>query len=128
MKKILSFSIFWYISDSDFRFRLVSHTCVHIGIALLHQIQNPTWSPRNSQDYTWSLTSPSLLPTVVSFQSDSRYWVFWLVTVVRASAAVDLPLLLFGLYKKDNWGLSHISLPSGWKLLLPSWIPPSEEA
>ena len=34
-------------------FRLVSCTCVHIGIVLFHQIQNPTQNLRNSQDYTW---------------------------------------------------------------------------
>ena len=43
-------------------FRLVSHTCVHIGIVLLHRIQNPTQNLVNSQDYTWSSVSPSLLP------------------------------------------------------------------
>ena len=49
------------------------------------------------------------------------------MALVRVSAAVGFPLLSFGIYKKDSQGPSHISLPSGWWLVLPSWVPPSEE-
>ena len=120
--KILSFSILLVL------FKLVSHTHVHIGIVCHHWTQSLTWSPRNSQDCILSLTSPFLLPTLVSFQSDSRYQVFWLVALVRVSVAVGFPLFSIRIWKKDSQGPSHISLPSGWWLVLPSWVPPSEEA
>ena len=112
-------------------FRLMSHTHVHICIVLLHWIQNPTQNLRNSQDYTWSSISPSLLPIAVLFYSGSRYQVFLLETLVylmTVSTADYFPLLpSFVICRKDNLGPNHIFLFSDWWLALLLWVLLSEE-
>ena len=112
-------------------FRLVSHTHLCIDIVLLHWIQNPTQSLRNSQDCTWSSFSPSLLPIAVLSYSGSRYLVFKLealVHLVMASAAAYFLLPSFEICRKDNQGPNYFFLFLGWWLALLPCILPSEEA
>ena len=109
-------------------FRLVSHTCVHIGIVHLCQTQNLTWSLRNGQNYTWEFN--------ISISASHCCLVLVRLKVLGLLACGFgkgfcccwfSPSVLWDLQKGQLGSQPHFS--SFWLVACSwSWVPTSEEA
>ena len=118
--KILSVSVLHSL-------KLVSHTCAHINILLLHLTQNLPLNWKNSLNYICYLVSHFSFLLPIAVLSWSCCLVSELVALVRAFA-VDFHLVYPVPCRRDNWVPIYIFLL--WDCVIVSLfsVPPSGRA